>query len=132
MKNDGEEKVLTPDDIFQEYKLLQKELEDAAKRNQREETSKKVWRFIALAILAICLSNTKSKMTWYPDLDDGGIREAVYTDWWGGKKQVFHPVWTKPTGDDYEQWCIKYSDGTWHIFEAYDADGETAWITFPP
>jgi hypothetical protein len=132
MKDDDEENISTPEDVLQECKHLQKELEGAVTKVQHEKASKKTWRFIALAVLAICLYNTKSKMVWYPDLDDGGIRDAVYSDWWGFKKQVFHPVWTKPTGDDHEQWCIKYPDGTWHTFEAYDADGKTAWIFFPP
>jgi hypothetical protein len=132
MKNDGEEKVLTPGDILQEYKLLQKELEDAAKRTQHEEASKKIWRFITLAFLVVCLYNTKTKTVWYPDLDDGGIRAVVHSDWWGLKRQEFHPVWTKSAENDYEQWCIKWPDGKWHTFEAYDADGETAWISFPP
>jgi hypothetical protein len=131
MKNEGQEN-LTVGDILQEYKGLQKELEAAAKKIQNEEISKKFWRFIALAILAVFLFNTKSKMVWYPDLDDGGIRQAVYSDWWGFKRQEFHPAWTKSVENDYEQWCIKWPDGKWHAFEAYDPEGEKAEIYFPP
>jgi len=47
MKNDGEEKILTPEDIVQEYKLLQKELDAAVKTAQHEEASKKIWRILA-------------------------------------------------------------------------------------
>jgi hypothetical protein len=132
MQTDGEEKPLTTEELLRENNRIRESWLNAEMNCRAEQSKKKTWMFIALAILCVCLYNAKTKMVWYPDLDDGGIREVDYYDWWGIKQQTFHPVWCKPTGEDYEQWCIKYPDGTWQTFEAYDASGETAWVTFPP
>lgn len=128
MENDGEEKFWTTDDLLREYKFVQKEWHDAAKRCSSEEAGRKIWRFIALVILCICLFNTKTKTVWVPDPNDRMMR-VDYSDWWGIKKQTFDPVWRKPSGEDYESWCIKYPDGTWQTFLV--DDGESVYYFWP-
>jgi hypothetical protein len=43
MKNDDEEKTLTPEDILQEYKFVQKEWHDAEKKFYAENEKKRIW-----------------------------------------------------------------------------------------
>jgi hypothetical protein len=128
MKNDSGEKILTPEDILQEYKFAQKEWHDAEKRFQNEKFGKQIWRFIALAILCACFYNTKHSIVWVPDPDDR-IMRVDCSDLWGIKKQTFYPVWRKPSGEDYESWCIKYPDGTWQTFLV--DDGESVYYSWP-
>jgi hypothetical protein len=136
MKNEGEEKVWTMDDLIENYRIVQKDYLDAEKRCQSEETGKKVWRFITLAILCVCLYNTKHNSVWIPDPNDRRM-QVDFSDWWGITKQTFYPVWRKPSGEDYESWCIKYPDGTWQAFLVDDGETVSYWYplknySFPP
>jgi hypothetical protein len=131
MKNDSEEKPLTTEELFQENKRVSELWFVAERKCHAENEVKRIWMFIALGILCVCLYKTKTSMRWLPDLEDG-IMRVEYSNWWGFKTQKFYPVWRKPTGEDFPEWCIKYPDGTWHVFEAYDEAGQEAWVYFPP
>jgi len=127
----NESNPITTEELIQEYKGLQKILDETVKNLRKEEGNKTLWKIIAIAILCICLANTKSKIVWYPSEDSKQMR-VVMSDWWGIKQQTFYPVWRKPTGEteDYsEQWCIKYPDNTWQVF--YGDDGESLSYSYP-
>jgi hypothetical protein len=128
MKNDDEENTLTPEDILQEYKFVQKEWHDAEKKCYAENEKKRIWMLITLVLLCFWLYNTKTKTVWVPDPNDRMMR-VDYLDWWGIKKQTFYPVWRKPSGENYESCCIKYPDGTWQTFLI--DDGESVYYWWP-
>jgi hypothetical protein len=96
---------------------------ESYRRFQNEKQAKQVWRFLTLAIAAICLTNAKKSIVWLPDPNDNKVATVHWSDWWGLKKRTFYVSWGKPTGDndpDDEAWCIKYPDGTWRPFVVDD------------
>lgn len=127
----NESKPITTEELIQEYKGLQKMLDETVKDLRKAEGNKTLWKIIAIAILCIWLANTKSKIVWYPSEDTKQMR-VVMSDWWGIEQQTFYPVWRKPTGETEsysEQWCIKYPDNTWQVF--YGDDGESLSYSYP-
>jgi hypothetical protein len=132
MKSDDDEKSPTIEELRGELQFYQKELFECEQKRSAEYEVKRIWMFIALGILCVCLYNTKFHVKWMPDLEDGIIK-AEYSDWWGFKRQTFYPVWRKPTGDDFEFWCVRYPDRTFHVFVEYanEETGEAIYF-FPP
>ena len=99
-----------------------------------EKQKKKIWRLFALIFLAALIYNTKVQEHWWPDLDDGTMM-FEYSDWWGFSYQKFYPIWRKESAasaEDVKCWCIRYPDGTWHLFICRVGDEGPADIFFPP
>lgn len=126
MKDDGEEKSLTTEELHGQVRFYEKELFDCQQERYGEKEVKRIWVFITFFILCACLYNTKHKIVWIPHPNDRQMQVDV-SDWWGWQKQSFYPVWRKPSGDDYESWCIKYPDGTWQAFLVDDGESVSYW-----
>ena len=128
MKTDGEEKPLTTEDLIKMYEGLQKDYSNAVKAAEKEKASKILWMIIALFFVYVWLYGARHHIVWVPDPNDRMMR-VEYSNWWGIEKRTFYPVWRKPTGEDYESWCIKYPDGTWQTFLV--DDGESVYYQWP-
>jgi hypothetical protein len=76
----NESKPITTEELIQEYKGLQKMLDETVKDLRKAEGNKTLWKIIAIAILCIWLANTKSKIVWYPSEDTKQMR-VVMSDW---------------------------------------------------
>jgi len=131
MKNSGEGKPQTTDDLLAAYKSLQQFYDDLLKKYGNEKAGKFLWMIVALFFLAVWLDGAKHHIVWVPDPNDQEMR-VDYSDWWGIERQTFYPVWRKPSGEegwDSESWCIKWPDGTWQVF--LKDDGESVYYEWP-
>jgi len=131
MKSDNEEMIPKTEDLAKMYERLQKDYSNAVQEAESERNGKKLWKIITFLILIFCLFVAKSKTVWVPDPKDGAMK-VYHSDWWGIKKQIFYPVWKKPSGAEgpgSESWCTQYPDGTWRIFLA--GDGESVHYQWP-
>ncbi len=124
MKDDGEGKPLTTEDLIKMNENLQKDYISALKTAKKEKSSKILWMIVALFFVYVWLYRTKYKMVWIPDPNDQQMR-VEYSDWWGIEKETFYPVWRKPSGEegwDSESWCLKWPGGTWQPFLKDDTE----------
>lgn len=109
--------------------------DDNVRRELDDERQKKNrWRLFALILLGIIILNTRTKQTWWPDLDDGSVMYESST-WWGLNHHIFYCNWQKESDaspDDVKRWCVRHPNGTWHTFIwRYGEDGP-ADIYYPP